>query len=164
VVVANLTIRLMATADQRAVAEIGFAAWMSSDAWHAGPPHAAIVSHVKSAFDAFPVDAPDRITVAACDGQVAGWTALAGEKNHISDLWVHPQRQGMGIGRSLIDHLLSRMRSDGITLATIHTHASNSGAIRLYERAGFRMVWRGMEFSRSAGTELEKVHMERVLG
>jgi [ribosomal protein S18]-alanine N-acetyltransferase len=70
----------------------------------------------------------------------------------------------MGIGRSLIDHLLSRMRGDGITLATIHTHASNSGAIRLYERAGFRIVWRGMEFSRSAGAELEKVHMERVLG
>jgi [ribosomal protein S18]-alanine N-acetyltransferase len=164
VVVTSLTIRAMAAADHRAVAEIGFSAWMSSDAWSVHRPTDAVVDHVRRAFDAFPADATDLITVAEQDGKIAGWTALNGERNHISDLWVHPESQGMGIGRALIGHLLSRMRSEGISLVTIHTHATNSGAIRLYERAGFRIIWRGMEFSRSAGTELEKVHMERVLG
>jgi [ribosomal protein S18]-alanine N-acetyltransferase len=164
VVVTKLTIRLMAAADHRAVAEIGFSAWISSDAWSVQRPTDAVVDHVRRAFDAFPAEAQDLVTVAEQDGKVAGWTALNRERNHISDLWVHPECQGLGIGRSLIYHLLSRMQSEGMSRATIHTHASNSGAIRLYERAGFRIVWRGMEFSRSAGTELEKVHMERLLG
>ncbi|WP_377295471.1 GNAT family N-acetyltransferase [Rhizobium sp. SGZ-381] len=162
--VTGLTIRDMATADHQAVAEIGFAAWMSSDAWHAGRPDETLIAHVKCAFDAFPAEAPDRITVAAFDGQIVGWAALNGDKNHISDLWVHPQHQSKGIGRALIDTLLQRMIRQGISRVTIHTHASNSGAIRLYERLGFRIVWRGMEFSKSAGTELEKVHMEKGLG
>lgn len=156
--------RAMAAADHRAVAEIGFAAGTSSDAWSVQRPTDAVIDHVRRAFDAFPPEAQNLITVAEQDGKVAGWTALNGERNHISDLWVNPESQGTGIGRALIDHLLSRMQREGVSLATIHTHASNSGAIRLYERAGFCIVWRGMEFSRSAGTELEKVHMERVLG
>jgi [ribosomal protein S18]-alanine N-acetyltransferase len=48
-------------------------------------------------------------------------------------------------------------------MATIHTHARNAGAIRLYQRCGFSIVWRGMEYSKSMGVNLEKIHMEKAL-
>ncbi|MFC5755522.1 GNAT family N-acetyltransferase [Rhizobium sp. GCM10022189] len=37
------------------------------------------------------------------------------------------------------------------------------GAIRLYERCGFSIIWHGIEFSERMGASLEKVHLEKRL-
>jgi ribosomal-protein-alanine N-acetyltransferase len=41
--------------------------------------------------------------------------------------------------------------------------ASNIGAIRLYGRCGFSIIWHGIEFSERMGVPLEKVHLEKRL-
>ncbi|MCP2154132.1 UNVERIFIED_ORG: ribosomal protein S18 acetylase RimI-like enzyme [Rhizobium sp. SLBN-170] len=48
-------------------------------------------------------------------------------------------------------------------LATIDTHARNRAALGLYERCGFQIVWRGMEYSDIMKVELEKVKLEQKL-
>ncbi|MBT9370493.1 GNAT family N-acetyltransferase [Rhizobium sp. CSW-27] len=153
----------MAAADHRAVAAVGFAAWQSSDAFRESGLPLDRLEQVRLAYERFPAEATDKITVAEFDGRIAGWTARETEPDYISDLWVDPTRQGKGIGRALVEHLLSVMRREGLERARIHTHGSNAGAIRLYERCGFSIVWRGLEYSTSLGMEHEKVHLEMRL-
>lgn len=74
-----------------------------------------------------------------------------------------PTWQGKGIGKALILHFLDRMRAAGLPLATIDTHAKNRAAIGLYQRCGFQIVWRGMEWSDIMKVELEKVKLEQML-
>jgi ribosomal-protein-alanine N-acetyltransferase len=81
----------------------------------------------------------------------------------VSDLWVHPDHHGQGVGQALLLHLCELMAAEGLPTARLDTHAANEGAIRLYERCGFTIVRRGREFSKSMGVELEKVHLEKRL-
>lgn len=159
----GLTIRRMTVADHRVVGEVGFAAWASSDALNGDWPSRDIVDRVEKAYLDFARDTADRIDLAEIDGRIVGWAARAGDPHYISDLWVHPECQGQGIGAALIAFLCAQMRSQGHAMATIHTHAANAGAIRLYQRCGFSIVWRGLEYSKSMGVELEKVHLARPL-
>ena len=153
----------MAAADRVAVAAAGFAAWQSSDAFIGDSLSMEKLDEVRRAYVIFAAEAVDKIVVAELDGQLAGWTAREGERDYISDLWVHPDVQGQGVGRALIEHLLFAMRREKIKRARIHTHARNSGAIRLYRRCGFTVVWQGIEYSRSMKMDLEKVHLEMPL-
>ncbi|WP_406867025.1 GNAT family N-acetyltransferase [Rhizobium etli] len=82
----------------------------------------------------------------------------------MSDLWVHPNHQGTGVGEALLSYLCELMRAEGLTTARIDTHARNIGAIRLYKRCGFTIIWHGIEFSWSMGVPREKVHLEKQLG
>ena len=50
---------------------------------------------------------------------------------------VHPDRQGLGIGRALVDACLERGRSQGAQRMLLHTAAFMVPAIALYERLGF---------------------------
>lgn len=55
------------------------------------------------------------------------------------------------------------MKDEGLETARLDTHAKNSGAIRLYERCGFKIIWHGIEFAKSMGVPLEKVHLQKQL-
>lgn len=162
-VVSGLTIRKMTRADHHLVGEVGFAAWLSSDAFRESGLPQDRLEQVRLAYERFPADAEGKITVAEIDGRIAGWTARDSEPDYISDLWIAPDCQRRGVGRTLIEHLLSVMRGEGIAVARIHTHARNAGAIRLYQRCGFTIVWRGLEYSKSLGMDHEKVHLHKTL-
>ena len=51
---------------------------------------------------------------------------------------VHPDAQGHGLGRSLVDACLERARLDGATSLALHTAPFMLSAVGLYQRAGFR--------------------------
>jgi ribosomal-protein-alanine N-acetyltransferase len=153
----------MTVADHIVVGEIGFAAWSSSDAFGALSPAPELIARVRQELSVFPSTTTGDIHVAEVESLVVGWAAREGGRDYISDLWVHPGYQGRGIGRQLVLHLLRLMTEEGHPFARIHTQASNSGAIRLYQRCGFAIVWRGAEHSRSMGIEVEKVHLQREL-
>ncbi len=57
---------------------------------------------------------------------------------------VHPERQGHGIGSTLFEALIAwaREAQPPILRIELETGADNSGAIRLYERLGFRLEGR----------------------
>lgn len=120
-----------------------------------------MIAKVRHEFTVFPLETKGEIFAAEFDAEIVDWGAREGEPNYVSDLWVHPDHQGKGVGGALLLHLCELMTAEGLTTARIDTHA---GTIRLYKRCGFTIIWHGIEFSRSMGVPLEKVHMEKQLG
>ena len=55
---------------------------------------------------------------------------------HISMVFVHPAVQGIGIGSSLVLHVLDAARSLGYHQADVWTYSDNTAACRLYESVG----------------------------
>lgn len=55
----------------------------------------------------------------------------------ISDLYLHPSAQGMGIGRVFLREALRRIRGAGIDTVFLETDEDNVRARRLYESEGF---------------------------
>lgn len=66
--------------------------------------------------------------------------ALFGDPEHGSSLWclaVDPDRPYPGVGRALIDDLAATLAERGAAYVDLSVVHDNSGAIRLYENAGF---------------------------
>ncbi len=59
---------------------------------------------------------------------------------YISALAVLPARQGQGLGGGLLRYLEAEARAAGKTRLTLDVVNSNTGARRLYERHGFRVI------------------------
>ncbi|KQO76901.1 acetyltransferase [Rhizobium sp. Leaf262] len=153
----------MTEADRTAVGLVGFAAWTSSSAFDDAYLDPVVIERVRGEFESFAAETQCDIAIAEIDGALAGWGARAGAPDYISDIWIDPAFQGRGIGRVLVEHFLDEMRSSGISIAKIATHARNVNAIRLYERCGFGIVWRGAQWSEPMQVELQKVRLERDL-
>lgn len=130
----------MTVADHAAVGETGFAAWKSSDAFRGVDLAPEVVERTRKAYETFASETGADVWLADLDGEVVGWSARDGAPNYISDIWVSPAHQGRGIGRVLVLHAVECIRAEGHATASIHTHARNAGAIRLYERCGFSIV------------------------
>ena len=73
------------------------------------------------------------------DGAVAGYCgywSVAGEA-HITNIAVHPDHRGRGVGAGMITLMLSDIAETGHTAATLEVRVDNHTAIRLYEKFGF---------------------------
>lgn len=72
--------------------------------------------------------------------------AMTGERMHapglreVSGVCTHPQQQGRGLARKLVEKVVRRQLQRGET-PFLHVMAGNTGAVKLYEKMGFR-VWR----------------------
>ncbi|MGE0710378.1 MAG: N-acetyltransferase family protein [Planctomycetota bacterium] len=75
--------------------------------------------------------------VATCP-EVVGFLAFAG--SYLDRLYVHPERQGRGVGSALLSQA-RRLSPAGLEL---HTHQANAQARRFYERHGFEVVELGI--------------------
>ncbi|MFN3501868.1 MAG: GNAT family N-acetyltransferase [Allorhizobium sp.] len=159
-VVRDFVIRDMTAADADSVGRVGF------DAWAANPVLNAfgvdMMVRIRLSFRRFAQEHYSLITVGELGDEIAGWIARDGARDYISDLWVSPAHQSLGIGSALVSRLLREMRAEGLKRARIDTHAANEGAIRLYKDLGFTIFWRGMQNSPSMGMAVDKVKMQLV--
>ena len=87
-----------------------------------------------------------RAGLALCrvDGQiqaVGGWQAgRAGATGHVAELtkvMVHPDIRGLGLGRLVVDTLITGADSFGAEVLTLGVRGNNHGAMALYEACGF---------------------------
>jgi len=72
-------------------------------------------------------------------GVISGYGVMsfgAGEA-HILNLCIHRELRDQGVGRTLLQHLLSAARNAGMYDAFLEVRPSNHGAIKLYESLGF---------------------------
>lgn len=77
--------------------------------------------------------------VAEEDGRIVGHcgvTNIVGE-GEITNVAVHPDYRGKGIGWELLAALLAEGKKAGITAFTLEVRAGNQPAVHLYEKAGF---------------------------
>lgn len=64
------------------------------------------------------------------------------ERGHVVSMWVDPAYRCAGIGRMLIDGLKTWAAGRGVDELILAVTSVNDGAIRFYERLGFRMTGR----------------------
>lgn len=68
------------------------------------------------------------------------WSIL--DEAHITLLAVHPQYQRQGFGQALLYSVLKTACDRGLERATLEVRASNSAAISLYQKFGFKTAGR----------------------
>jgi GNAT superfamily N-acetyltransferase len=82
---------------------------------------------------------PDvEIYVAALDGEAMGSVSVGGE--FLRTLYVLPSHQSTGVGSTLHDLALERLRARGIARAKLWTLEENWPARRFYERRGWTLT------------------------
>ncbi len=96
-------------------------------------------------------DVASQIIVA--DGEDAGWLLVAdlGNEMRIIEIAVLPLRRGQGIGSAALGAILERAAGERKAV-TLTVNGTNTRAIRLYERLGFRVADGDQVQSRMAWT------------
>lgn len=87
-------------------------------------------------------DGPIWARMATLDGRVVGFAICithptswsVAPRCYLEDLFVAPEARGAGVGRALLDDLMTIARSSGFDALYWHTRAGNDTARRLYDR------------------------------
>ena len=81
------------------------------------------------------------------DGTVAAIIVLLVKADHLllDNIAVRPDRQGRGLGRTLIAFAEAEARHNGLAKLRLYTHAKMTENIALYTRLGFTETSRGRE-------------------
>src|SRR5579872_1293141 len=78
-----------------------------------------------------------------CCGLVACYTEeKSPDRGHIVSMWVDPAYRRSGVGQTLINGIRTWATSSGLRELMLMVTSINTGAIRFYERLGFRMTGR----------------------
>jgi len=80
--------------------------------------------------------------VARIDGEMVGYYLIQteGEEAELHTFAVKPERRRLGIGRALLDHMLSKVRARGVRNIHLQVRPTNEAAHNLYGQFGFRDV------------------------
>lgn len=79
------------------------------------------------------------------------WAIL--DEAHITILAVHPQYQRQGFGQALLYSLLTLATDCGLERATLEVGASNSAALSLYQKYGFKTAGRRRGYYKDTGED-----------
>ncbi|OCW56704.1 GNAT family N-acetyltransferase [Hoeflea olei] len=158
-----LAIRPAASAEAQDLAGIGLAAWeIAISVW--GEDAGRLRENARNAYYDFCTSHWPDILVAEWDGELAGWGSCEKADDFITDLWVHPDFQGRGIGTALLAEIEAQIRERGYPAARLDTHAHNTGAIRLYKRQGYRVRSYFVAYSEPLDADIDKVEMVKDFG
>ena len=72
---------------------------------------------------------------------------LMGDYFELTELHIHPQAQGQGLGEALVRRLLIERPEANVLLSTPEIYGESNRAWRLYRRLGFTDVIRGYHFA-----------------
>jgi len=70
----------------------------------------------------------------------ASWSLIAPETYKLHKLYVLPTVQGSGIGRDLINYVVSQISERSAQLLTLNVNRHNNTAIAFYKKMGFTIV------------------------
>ncbi|MFC7441610.1 ribosomal protein S18-alanine N-acetyltransferase [Laceyella putida] len=78
-------------------------------------------------------------TVVSVDGEIAGYCGfwLILDEAHITNVAIHPDYRGRGLGKAILLHVMQLARELGAASMTLEVRVSNHVAQRLYEHLGF---------------------------
>lgn len=87
-------------------------------------------------------DSTARFFVALSNGEAVGYIGahFVVDEGYIANLAVLPKYRCHGIGRALVQRLLMCAKKDGLAFVSLEVRQSNSNAVLLYEKNGFKNV------------------------
>jgi phosphinothricin acetyltransferase len=113
------------------------------------------------------------VLVADDDGTVVGFTAYESFRGsgkwpgyrYTVELTIHVERShwGRGVGRGLLETLISRARAEGIHVMVAAVDSQNLDSIRFHGRLGFTEVARMPQVGRKFDRWLDLVLLQRIL-
>ncbi|WP_155138747.1 N-acetyltransferase [Roseibium sp. RKSG952] len=101
------------------------------------------------------------VLVAEFEGQPASIAACEDGDNEITDLWVDPAYEGLGIGSALLTRLEEQIRNRGYDTASISVASKNERALALYLHRGFAVAWQEPRFDPILQIRLEKTGLSK---
>ena len=106
--------------------------------------------------------------VALQGGDVVGWAALAPVSERCvyagvaeNSVYVADDAQGRGVGRALLEALITSAERDGIWTIQTGIFPENEASIELHKRCGFRVVGVRERLGQHQGVWRDVVFMER---
>ena len=104
------------------------------------------------------------------DGTVTGFAAISPYRERAAysttvedSVYVHPDHQGRGVGRLLLDALVDTARAHGFHAVMARIVADHEASIALHAVCGFEIVGHEREVGRKFGRWLDVTLMERLL-
>ena len=82
--------------------------------------------------------------VGTTDNKIAAYAGawISFEEAQVTNVAVHPDYRGQGIGTKLFAKLIEEVKTKGVTAITLEVRPSNEAAIKLYEGFGLKSVGR----------------------
>jgi len=82
------------------------------------------------------------MVVCDLEQQIIGYgvMSMAAGEAHLLNLCIHPQKQGRGHGRQLLNHLMQIADQKNASTVYLEVRASNNRACTLYHMAGFNEI------------------------
>lgn len=79
--------------------------------------------------------------VAKVDGKVVGYGGvwIVVDEGHITNIAVHPDYRGQGIGEAIVKSLIALAKEHNITSITLEVRPTNTAALNLYKKFGFKV-------------------------
>jgi ribosomal protein S18 acetylase RimI-like enzyme len=71
----------------------------------------------------------------------ASWGLVETNIYKLHKLYILPGQQGKGVGRSMVNHIVSEIRENGGSLLRLNVNIHNHAAIRFYEKTGFKRLY-----------------------
>jgi ribosomal protein S18 acetylase RimI-like enzyme len=84
---------------------------------------------------------PELVFLAESPDELAG-AALCWTSGFLKDLAVRETWRRRGLGEALVRHVLVTFAARGLDAVDLKAESTNAGAVRLYERLGFRVIER----------------------
>lgn len=80
-----------------------------------------------------------RYIVAAIGNIIAGYGGmwLVVDEGHITNIAVHPEFRGVGIGNMIMEAMINTAHNEGLTALTLEVRKTNTTAQNLYKKYGF---------------------------
>lgn len=110
------------------------------------------------------------VIVAERDGAVVGFASLnvfnpRKAYDHVADFSLYVERawRGKGVGRLLLESLITRARTIGYHKMVLSGFPFNSAGVALYEKLGFRLVGTYREQGLLDGRWVDTIIMEKLL-
>jgi ribosomal-protein-alanine N-acetyltransferase len=77
--------------------------------------------------------------VAEYDNKVIGYAGMWRiiDEGHITNIAVHPEYRGAGLGNLIIEVLVSDAKDEGVSAMTLEVRVNNLPALNLYKKYGF---------------------------
>lgn len=110
------------------------------------------------------------VIVAADDTGVIGYASFGGFRPHTGfrrtvehSVYVRGDQQGRGVGKTLMQELITLARAQGVHVMVAAVESGNVGSIRLHEKLGFREVGRMPQVGAKFGRWLDLSLLQLIL-